>query len=107
VHFLAPDIDRPGYHWVVRHSGSRLWHERYDDVDDGEEGDLRVLEPDAFEDPNANYDVSDLEASDLPPSSSASVEGDTADTRGARAAEATRYAAQHESAGHDNSDDGN
>jgi hypothetical protein len=105
VHFLAPDIDRPGYHWVVRPSGTRLWHERYSDVDDGEEGDLSKLEPDAFEDPHTNYEEDDLEASDLNPPPSNSDATDTVQTQVERSAEASRYATQHENIWTGNIDD--
>jgi hypothetical protein len=47
VHFVAPDSVTEGCHLAVLNSGN-LWHERYEDVDDGEEGSLNTLEPDAF-----------------------------------------------------------
>lgn len=48
VHFVAPDSCNPGYFWAVLNTGNMLWHERYADTDEGEEGDLLRLEPDAF-----------------------------------------------------------
>jgi hypothetical protein len=49
VHFVAPDSVTPGCHWAVMNSGRMIWHERYEEVDDGDEGELSKLEPDAFE----------------------------------------------------------
>ena len=48
VSFIAPDMTEPDHYWVVRDSNKRLWHEYYGDNGDGEEGNLRLLEPDAF-----------------------------------------------------------
>ena len=48
VSFIAPDMTEPGHYWVVRDSDRRLWHEHYGDNGDGEEGNLKLLEPDAF-----------------------------------------------------------
>jgi hypothetical protein len=62
VHFMAPDINRPGYHYVVRASSTRLWHEFYEDFDDGSgrgAGELDHLEPDAFLGMTSNREAGD------------------------------------------------
>jgi len=101
VHFLAPDIIRPGYHYVVRASSTRLWHEFYDDFDGGSgpgAGKLDHLEPDAFlggasstEEGDASDDRAQFNRARLP----------TADE-----AAATRFLLRHSAAftGHDDED---
>ena len=48
VCFIAPDRHDLNRHWVVRDSDTRLYHEVYAEQGDGEEGDVKLLEPDAF-----------------------------------------------------------
>ena len=48
VCFIAPDRHDLNKLWVVRDSDTRLYHEVYADQGDGEEGDVKLLEPDAF-----------------------------------------------------------
>ena len=46
--FIAPDRHDKDRYWVVRDADSRLHHEVYGENGDGEEGDIKLLEPDAF-----------------------------------------------------------
>jgi hypothetical protein len=50
VFYVAPDICRPDHYYVVRTPTTRLWHEAYEDFQDGDSrnGDVTELEPDAF-----------------------------------------------------------
>jgi hypothetical protein len=102
VHFMAPDINNPGYHYVVRASSTRLWHEFYEDFADGSgrgAGKLDHLEPDAFlgresdtQEGDASDDRAPVHRARLP----------TADD-----AAATRFIHMHSAAftGHDDEDD--
>ena len=59
-------------HWVVRDSDTRLYHEVYAEQGDGEEGDVRLLEPDAFA-PSSAAAVDDSDSS----STSGGSDGDS------------------------------
>ena len=61
--FIAPDRHDKDRYWVVRDAGSRLHHEVYDANGDGEEGDIKLLEPDAFATQQADASSSSSEDS--------------------------------------------
>ena len=73
--FIAPDRHEPHRYWVVRDSDSRLYHEVYDDQNEGEEGDLSQLEPDAFAD--QCHDLSSSGSEDSGSSSDSGSDGDS------------------------------
>ena len=73
--FIAADRHDADRYWVVRDSDSRLFHEVYADQGTGEEGELELLEPNAFADieededaqtnsnPNTSSDDDDVDSS--------------------------------------------
>jgi hypothetical protein len=94
VHFVAPDSVTEGCHWAVLNSGTMLWHERYQDVDDGEEGSLSTLEPDAFaqnSDSDSHSDSHSGSESDKESGSESDPDSDSAEQATSHVVEADDY----------------